>query len=220
MGIHEEGSKRMDKKGQIFRFIRSEISTKGIPPTIREIGRKFDISSTNGVRYFLGKLEDEGLIRRSNWTARGIRLGRAYRDDGPALVAGQPRNVRSVPILGRVPAGRPVVSEENIEGTLLLDEKLARGYEVFAVKVHGDSMIGAGINNGDIAVVKKNLSPSPGDLVVGMLDDEVTLKRLVRRGKDLLLKPENEEYSEINLSEISNKEIRILGTVIAIVRKY
>ena len=208
----------MDKKGQIFRFIRSEISTKGIPPTIREIGKRFDISSTNGVRYFLEKLEDERLIRRSDRTARGIRLAKAYRDDSAPAAA--QAAVRSIPILGRVPAGRPVVSEENIEGTLLLDEKLARGYEVFAVKVRGDSMIGAGINDGDIAVVKKDVSPNPGDLVVGMLDDEVTLKRLVRRGKDLILKPENDEYSEINLSQISNKEIRIIGTVIAIVRKY
>jgi repressor LexA len=213
--VEREGTgESMDRKDQIFRFIKSEISTKGIPPTIREIGRKFDISSTNGVRYFLGKLEDEGLIRRSNWTARGIRLARSFRDDAAPALA------RSVPVLGRVPAGRPVVSEENIEGTLLLDERLTKGYEVFAVKVRGDSMIGAGINDGDFAVVKKDVSPSPGDLVVGMIDDEVTLKRLIRRGEDLILKPENDEYPEINLSRMSSREIRIIGTVIAIVRKY
>jgi repressor LexA len=207
----------MDKKGQIYRFIRSEISSKGLPPTIREIGRRFDISSTNGVRYFLGKLEAEGKIERRNWTARGIKVARAYRDDAaPAEYT----NVRSIPILGRVPAGKPVVSEENIEGTILLDDKLARGYEVFAVKVRGDSMIGAGINDGDIAVVKQNLAPTPGDIVVALLDDEVTLKRLVKRDKSLILKPENDQYPEINLSELSHKEIRMLGTVISIVRQY
>jgi repressor LexA len=224
----------MDKKGQIYRFIRSEISSKGLPPTLREIGKRFDISSTNGVRYFLGKLEAEGKIERRNWTARGIKVARAYRDDGPqlddaagarSLVGGQLTggplsNVRRIPILGRVPAGHPVVSEENIEGTILLDEKLARGFEVFAVKVKGDSMIGAGINDGDIAVVKKNLSPMPGDIVVALLDDEVTLKRHVKRDKSLLLKPENDQYPEINLSQLTHKEIRILGTVISIVRQY
>jgi repressor LexA len=207
----------MDKKGQIYRFIRSEISSKGLPPTIREIGRHFDISSTNGVRYFLGKLEAEGKIQRRNWTARGIKVARAYRDDG---APGEYANVRSIPILGRVPAGKPVVSEENIEGTILLDDKLARGYEVFAVKVRGDSMIGAGINDGDIAVVKQNLAPMPGDIVVALLDDEVTLKRLIKRDKSLILKPENDQYPEINLSELSHKEIRMLGTVISIVRQY
>jgi repressor LexA len=207
----------MDKKGQIYRFIRSEISSKGLPPTIREIGRRFDISSTNGVRYFLGKLEAEGLIQRRNWTARGIKVARAYRDDA---APGEYANVRSIPILGRVPAGKPVVSEENIEGNILLDDKLARGYEVFAVKVRGDSMIGAGINDGDIAVVKQNLAPMPGDIVVALLDDEVTLKRLVKRDKSLILKPENDQYPEINLSELSHKEIRMLGTVISIVRQY
>jgi repressor LexA len=215
-----KAGEEMDRKGQIYRFIRSEISSKGLPPTIREIGRRFDISSTNGVRYFLGKLEAEGLIERRNWTARGIKVARAYRDDSPAGEYASPKNVRRIPILGRVPAGRPVVSEENIEGTILLDEKLARGFEVFAVKVRGDSMLGAGINDGDIAVVKKNLSPMPGDIVVALLDDEVTLKRLIKRDKSLILKPENDQYPEINLSELAHKEIRVLGTVISIVRKY
>jgi len=81
-------------------------------------------------------------------------------------------------------------------------------------------MIGAGINDGDIAVVKKNLAPMPGDIVVALLDDEVTLKRLIKRDKSLLLKPENDQYPEINLSQLTHKEIRILGTVISIVRQY
>jgi repressor LexA len=233
------GSKT-DKKGQIYRFIRSEISTRGLPPTIREIGKRFNISSTNGVRYFLGKLEAEGLIERKTWTARGIQVAKAYRDDsawspdvpssdlprssrrGRGLhgISAALSHVRSVPILGRVPAGSPVVSEQYAEGTLLLDQKIVRGYEVFAVKVRGESMIEAGINDGDIAVVKKNTSPAPGDLVVALLDDEVTLKRLIKRNGDLILKPENEGYPEINLTELSHKEIRILGTVIAIVRQY
>jgi repressor LexA len=228
MESRKEG--KTDKKGAIYRFIRSEISTGGLPPTIREIGKRFNISSTNGVRYFLGKLEAEGLIERRTWTARGIQVARAYQGD-PAWASDSPgsdlpkksgvlRHVRSVPILGRVPAGSPVVSEQYAEGTLLLDQKIVKGYEVFAVKVKGESMIEAGINDGDIAVVKKDTNPTPGDLVVALLDDEVTLKRLIRRNGDLILKPENEGYQEINLTELSHKEIRILGTVIAIVRQY
>ncbi|MFZ1946099.1 MAG: transcriptional repressor LexA [bacterium] len=210
----------MEKLDRIYEFIRSEISDRGIPPTIREIGKRFGISSTNGVRYFLDRLEAEGMIERRNWTARGIKLARTYADDAPRSSASALGPVRRVPILGRVPAGRPLLSEENLEGTILLDANLARGYEVFAVKVKGDSMIEAGINDGDIAVVKKNLEPGPGDIVVALLDDEVTLKRLAKRGRDFILKPENPAYSEINLSAMSDKDIRMLGTVIAVVRKY
>jgi repressor LexA len=206
----------MEKLDRIYEFIRSEISERGIPPTIREIGKRFGISSTNGVRYFLERLEAEGMIERRNWTARGIKLSRTYADDAPRGALGA---VRRVPILGRVPAGKPLLSEENLEGTILLDAKIARGCEVFAVKVKGDSMIEAGIN-GDIAVVKKNLEPAPGDIVVALLDDEVTLKRLAKHGRDFILKPENPAYPEINLSAMSDKEIRMLGTVIAVVRKY
>jgi len=227
----------MDKKGQIYRFIHSEISKRGLPPTIREIGKRFDISSTNGVRYFLGRLEAEGLIKRQNRTARGISIAnddalRSFTRDikrrvAPILQAGIgddaggiPAGVRRIPILGRVPAGRPAFAEEYVEGTILLDEKIAKGFEVFAVRVKGDSMIGAGINDGDIAVVKQNLNPQIRDVVVALIDDEVTLKRFHKQGKSVILKPENPDYPEIKLSELSHKEIRILGTVIAIVRQY
>jgi repressor LexA len=215
----------MDKKSQIYQFIQSEISKRGLPPTIREIGKRFDISSTNGVRYFLGRLEDEGLIKRQNRTARGISIAQARSRRSPPSIVGSIEadtfgGIRSVPILGRVPAGKPVFTEEYVEGSILLDERIARGYEVFAVKVKGDSMIGAGINDGDIAVVKRNMSPQTGDLAVALIDDEVTLKRFLKRGKSIVLKPENENYPEIMLSALDNKEIRILGTVIAIVRQY
>ena len=200
----------MDRKGQIYRFIKAEITKKGLPPTLREIGNRFNISSTNGVRYFLNKLEDEGLIERQNWKAWGIKIVEKL-----PRVAGTP-----VPILGRVPAGSPSFSAEDIEDTILLDSNLAKGPGVFAVRVHGDSMIGAGINDGDIAVVKPNPLPQSGEIVVALIEDEVTLKRIVKKGREVILKPENDNYPDLNLTKLGHDRIRILGSVLTIIRRF
>lgn len=200
----------MEKKHLVYQYIKSEVARGGLPPTIREIGERFDISSTNGVRYFLDKLEEDGLISRRAHTARGIRI--VERDlEGKGI---------SIPILGRVPAGRPTFSDEYYDGKLLIDENIARGEGLFAVTVKGDSMINAGIHDGDTAIVKQNPTPDSGEIVVALIDDEVTLKRLVRRGKRVSLKPENDSYPEIILSDLSHKRISVIGAVIAIVRKY
>jgi repressor LexA len=200
----------MDKKGEIYSFIRDEISVSGRPPTIREIGEKFNISSTNGVRYFLDKLESEGLIRRHSKTARGISL---VSDDANG-------KGRSIPILGRVRAGGPDYCREYLEGYMLIDERFARGNDVFAVKVSGDSMLGAGIHDGDIALVKRNPDPASGEIVIALIDDEVTLKRFIRRGDNVILKPENREYEDIVLAGMKDRNISILGTLEAILRRY
>lgn len=200
----------MEKKQQIYEYIRGEIRDRGIPPTIREIGARFNISSTNGVRYFLGKLEEEGLIKRQNWTARGIKIV----EGGPSFEG------VAIPILGRVPAGKPVFSEEYIEGTILVDGNIARGDGVFAVRVHGDSMIGAGINDGDIAVVRRNPYPQQGEIVVALIEDEVTLKRLTKKNRHIVLKAENEEYADIDLTELGHDQISMIGSVVAIIRRF
>jgi len=200
----------MGKKDRIYEYIRQEVTLRGLPPTIREIGERFDISSTNGVRYFLDKLEKEGLIERQSRTARGIKIvGREIQGEG-----------RAVPLLGGVPAGEPTFSEEYIEDIILLDDNIARGAGVFAVRVKGDSMVGAGINDGDLAVVKRNPSPHSGEIVVALIEDEVTLKRFIRKGGRVILKPENDNYTDIDLTALGHNRISIMGTVQAIVRRY
>ena len=119
-----------------------------------------------------------------------------------------------------MPAGGPVFGEENIEGHILVDELIVRGKDVFAVRVHGDSMIGAGIHDGDIAVVRRDPDPPSGDIVIALIDDEVTLKRLIRKGKSIILKPENDMYEDIVLNDMEDREISIIGTLEAIVRDY
>jgi repressor LexA len=200
----------MERKRQIYDFIREEIRMRGRPPTIREIGARFNISSTNGVRYFLERLESDGLIERDANKARGIHLaGHRSRSSG-----------RSIPVLGRVPAGGPGYGEENVEGHVLVDERIVRGKDVFAVKVHGDSMVGAGIIEGDLAIVKRNPDPSSGEIVIALIDDEVTLKRLIRKGREVILKPENEMYEDIVISDMKDRQVSIIGTLEAIVRDY
>ena len=200
----------MQKKHRIYKYIKAEIDLCGRPPTIREIGERFNISSTNGVRYFLEKLEEDGLIKRSSWTARGIRVvEREQSEEG-----------KRVPILGRVPAGKPFFSEEFIEDFLVVDDKTAGGDGTFAVRVSGDSMIGAGINDGDIAIVNRNPHPNSGEIVVALIEDEVTLKRFVKRSGKVLLKPENDRYEDINLTDLGHDRISIIGTVKSIVRRY
>jgi repressor LexA len=199
----------MAREDQIYEYIRREIERTGFPPTIREIGSRFGISSTNGVRYFLDRLEDRGLISRSRGKARGISLVESRPDSGVAI-----------PLLGRVPAGEPSFSGDDPGESLVLDSSIAGGDGVFAVRVQGDSMTGAGIFDGDIAVVKRNPAPRGGQIVVALMDDEVTLKRLVKSRTGALLRPENPAYPDIDLADYGDKEIRILGVVQAIVRKY
>lgn len=200
----------VDKKRRIYEFIKGEIESKGLPPTIREIGMRFGISSTNGVRYFLKKLEEEGLISRARWKARGIKIVKSYSE-------GQ---LRVIPILGRIPAGEPIISDENIEDNIVIDGKLIKGKEVFALRVKGDSMIGAGINDGDIAVVKKDPYPNDGEIVVAMIDGEVTLKRFLRKNGKPILKPENPDYPVIDLTTFPGEDVRIIGKVITIIRRF
>jgi repressor LexA len=200
----------MGKKDSIYAYIRDEISRRGLPPTIREIGKQFDISSTNGVRYFLDKLESDGLIIRKSRTARGIEIVRRPMDGQGEVI----------PVLGRVPAGKPLFSEEYVEDVVLLDKKIAKGEGIFAVRVNGDSMVDAGINDGDLAIVKRNPSPHSGEIVVALIEDEVTLKRLIRKAGRVILKPENENYTEIDLNSLGHDRVSIIGTVQAIVRRY
>lgn len=200
----------MEKKRRIYEYIKSEVDLRGIPPTIREIGKRFDISSTNGVRYFLSKLEEDGLIKRSSRTARGIRVLEREREGEGARV----------PVLGRVPAGSPSFSEENVEDVLIVDKRAAGGKGAFAVRVSGDSMIGAGINDGDLAIVNPNPNPRSGEIVVALIEDEVTLKRLIRRGRKIILRPENDRYPDIELTDLGHDMISILGTVKTIVRRF
>ena len=187
---------------EIHSFIQRYRREHGSAPTIREIGRQFEISSTNGVRYYLTMLEKAGYIRRVGGISRGI---------GPSETA-----ATGIPVLGRVAAGQPILAEENWEGSLELGDMFGESGELFALKVRGDSMIDAGILPGDHVIVHKQEHARAGDMVVAAIEDEATVKYYQPHRDRVELHPANEKYRPIVVGEDST--FRILGLVRGVIR--
>jgi repressor LexA len=185
---------------KLLKFITEHIRQESRPPTVREIGSAFGFRSTGTVRDHLQALRHKGYLRPAEGKARGLipRL--------PPL---------ALPILGRVPAGGPLLADENIEGTIDLSSEFS-GDKVFALKVVGDSMIDDGIHEGDLVVVRSQDSAESGQIVVAHVDGEATVKRLVRKNGKLWLQPANARYEPILVAG----ETRILGRAIGIIRSY
>lgn len=198
-----------ERQQQMLDFIEHVVTTTGFPPSIRQIGEALNISSTNGVRAHLKALEKKGYIHRSLRTSRGI----AMLDRVKNTVAEATETV-AVPILGRVTAGTPILAVENHDGHLVLDPSLVNGDDVFALRVEGDSMIEAGILDGDYVLVRRQESARNGDIVVALLeDDEVTVKRFFREADGIRLQPENQRLEPIWVPNVS-----ICGKVTGLIR--
>lgn len=200
------------RQREIFEFIKGLIRSKGRPPSIREIGERFAIRSTNGVRAVLEALERKGFIRRDRYTSRGIEL---LKEADEVVSSGRLREVYWV---GRVAAGTPVWAEENIEGSFLIDREFVPGEEVFSLKVQGDSMIDAGIFDGDYVLVKKQPNADPGDMVVAQIGDEATVKKFFPEKRRIRLEPANPNYGPI-IVEKSTPGFSIAGKVIGLLRR-
>jgi repressor LexA len=196
-----------DRQKAIYDFLLKTIRERGFAPSIPEIGKRFNIASTNGVSDHLKALEKKGYIRRVGKRAFEVvnALGKA------ALSA-----TREVPLLGRVPAGKPFLSDENTEGLLTIPSDMASG-KLFALQVKGDSMIGAGIQDGDRVIVKQQGTAENGEIVCAMIDGEATLKRFFKKDGVVTLKAENEKYAPIKVSE---GEFRIAGKIVGLLRKF
>ncbi len=216
---------------EILAFIASSLRERGYPPTIREIGKAFGIASTNGVRYYLDRLEQSGKIRRDRWTSRGIELqaaegeGRVEAVRGPVpapRLAPIPRRSTNepieIPILGRVAAGAPILAEENIEDVILVDGALVRPGKHFALKVRGDSMKNAGIFDGDIVIVRHESPVKSGEIAVVLIGEEATVKRVFPRRDKVLLLPENDDYEPIEVRP-TDPDMRVAGKVVGVFRR-
>ena len=195
------------RQKEILEYIEKMITEHGKSPTIREIGEKFNISSTNGVRAHLEALMKKGYIRRQKLISRGIDLVRSLA--GP---------VRNVPVVGAVPAGNPITAIENIEGELAIDTSFLPGGETFTLRVEGDSMRDAGIFDGDYVLVKKQKSANSGEIVVAVIGEEATVKRYYPEGERIRLQPENETYDPIWVDRKS-PEFYIAGKVVGLMRR-
>lgn len=198
------------RQAEILDFIRSHIQYSGFPPTISEIQEQFSFKSPNAVQEHLKALVRKGQIRRSPNQWRGLELIAANksREESPQY------SIVSIPLIGRVTAGMPVWAEENFEGAISVDRSIVgRATKLFALHVRGDSMTKAGIFDGDIAIAQQQSVADQGDIVIALLGDEATVKRLYRRGKAIILRPENDTMEPIKITEGS--DFKILGKVIA-----
>src|SRR3989337_119083 len=194
-----------DRQKQIYEFLSVTVREKGYAPSIPEIGQRFKIASTRGVFDHLQALEKKGYIKRV-----GTRAIEIVSQSGRSALP----QAKEIPIVGRVRAGAPVLAEENIEGYLTVGNEIARGKEIFALKVKGDSMIEDGILEGDHVIIRRQDTAEDGDIVCALIGDEATLKRFHRKGNEITLKPANKNYGPI---VVSKGEFRILGKATGVI---
>ncbi len=200
-------NKITERQQAIYDFIKTTLASRGIPPSMREIGEKFGIRSTNGVEKHLAALARSGFITREKGKSRGISLQSSER---PAA---------TIPLLGRVAAGVPVLSPENREGDVMVDLSLfslRSSNNLFALRVRGESMINAHIIDGDTLLVRAQSTAQNGDIVVAMTDGEATVKRFFQEKDHVRLQPENNAMKPIL---VERGEFRILGRAVGVIRK-
>ncbi|WP_033829000.1 transcriptional repressor LexA [Bacillus andreraoultii] len=203
-------TKLSKRQQEILDFIKREVREKGYPPSVREIGEAVGLSSSSTVHGHLARLESKGLIRRDPTKPRAIEILDNKTIDEPEI------SIRKVPIVGKVTAGLPITAIENIEDYFPLPERIApSGDQVFMLEIMGESMIEAGILDGDYVVVRQQNSADNGDIVVALTEEnEATVKRFYKENNYIRLQPENSTMEPIILSTVS-----ILGKVIGVYRQ-
>lgn len=192
---------------QILEYIRREVKAKNYPPSVREIGEAVGLSSSSTVHAHLAKLESKGFIRRDPTKPRAIEL--LDDDPPPSFIP----DVVNVPMVGHVTAGEPILAEQNIEDYFPLPKGMVHQDTVFLLKVRGDSMINAGIMDGDHVIVRQQTTASNGEIIVAMLDGEATVKRFYKEKDHIRLQPENDLYEPLRSPHVS-----VIGKVIGVFR--
>lgn len=209
-----------DRQQEVLTFIEQFRNENGYPPTLRQIGKQFGISSTFGVKRHIDALVKKGYILVESNASRGITVLSNFESIQLSPISNDlEKFFKRVPVIGRVAAGVPITAVENFEGNVVVDPAMLKGYQTcFALKVKGDSMINAGIIENDHVIVAAQNFAKHDDIVVALIDDEATVKRYWQKNNEIKLIPENDNYQPI---EIVNKEIfHIAGKVIGVIRWY
>lgn len=197
---------RGDTQQRILEFIEQEIEKKGYPPSVREIGDAVGLKSTSTVHGHLCRLEARGLLRRDAMKPRAMEVKASKKaTDG----------MRTVPVVGNVAAGSPILAEEYIEDQVSLPESMVGDGTNFILKVHGDSMINCGIMDGDYVVVHKQNTANNGEIVVAIIEGSATVKRFYRENGRFRLQPENN-----SMAPIYTRKVDIAGKVVSVYRIY
>ncbi len=199
------------RQKRVLDFILSTVEERGYPPSVREIADAVGLASPSTVHAHLEALQKKGYIRKDATKPRAIAISYAP-GMGPAESSS---GVRHVPLVGRIAAGSPTQALETIEDVFPLPAAIVGDGEFFMLRVKGESMLEAGIHDGDYVVVRKQSDATPGSVVAALLEDEATVKTLVRQGGRTILKAENPAYPPI---EVSSENSRILGKVVALLR--
>ena len=222
----------------VLDFIRQSIADHGYPPTLREIGARMGIRSTNGVNDHLRALERKGYLTREDMKSRALRPTAHANSNANANDSAEPlaregnvirlpprdssddADVIDVQVLGRVAAGLPLFAEEQVIDTVRVDRGLVKGgREVFGLRVHGDSMIDAGILNGDYIFVRKQLTANRGEIVVALIGDEATVKYYYPEKDYVRFQPANKSMAPILVRAVDFKPSMLLGVVVGVFRR-
>lgn len=187
----------------VYNFIVEYIENNNYPPSIREICQKLSIKSTSTAYSYVDKLKEQGLLQNSPLKKRAL------------TVSNGKKSFKSIPLIGTVTAGTPVFAFENLEGYCPLPPDFNDSDNFFALRVNGESMIDAGINDKDIVIIKKQEYANNGDIVVALIEDSATVKRFFRKDGKIVLHPEN-----ITMNDMIFDDVQILGTVKGLIRKF
>ena len=209
-------AKKNTMQQRIYDYIASYVEENGYPPSVREIGEAMGLKSPSTVHFHLKNMEEKGLINKSAGKGRAVTLtGTSHPHSVPAEVQEESETPADrIPIVGNVAAGTPILAQECIEDYLTFDTHGREG-EYFALRVRGESMLYAGILPDDLVVVHQQREAYNGEIVVALIGEEATVKRLNRRNGEVWLMPENPDYQPID-----GREATILGKVSAVVRTY
>ena len=202
-----------DKQKKILDFVNRYIIERGFPPSVREICQAVGFKSTSTVHSYLKKLEEEGSITKDATKPRALKVLDDSGQNYEGYVADQ--EIDNIPILGKITAGSPILAVENVEDTFPIPVRYLENSTSFMLKVKGESMINAGILDGDYIIVKQQSTANNGDMVVALIEDEATVKTFYKENDCFRLQPENPNYEPIIVKELS-----ILGKVIGLFRKY
>jgi repressor LexA len=203
-----------ERQQQVLDYIKSTVEERGYPPSVREIGDAVGLSSPSSVHAQLNSLVAAGMIKKDPSKPRAIMIT----DDSPApSVSSEDRHSRDVPVLGRIAAGTPILAAEHVDGVMTLPTELVGEGPVFLLEVKGDSMIDAGIHEGDLVAIHKQPDAHDGEIVAALIDgEEATVKRLQRKEGRVYLHSENPSYEPMVFSE----GVELIGKVVSVLRRY
>jgi repressor LexA len=202
-----------ERQQQVLDYIRKTVADRGYPPSVREIGEAVGLSSPSTVHSHLSSLVKAGAIRRDPTKPRAIMIVEEAQPAPTPL----PTRVREVPVLGRIAAGTPILAAEHVEDVLLLPVDLVGDDPVFLLEVKGDSMIDAGIFEGDLVAVRSQKDARDGEIVAALIDgEEATVKRLRRRDGKVILEAANPAYEPMVFTD----GVELVGKVVSVLRRY